>query len=243
MQLKTKSVVALAVLASASVGWSVAGHAATFTFEIQANLNAGPGNATATITTGANSLSATITNNLVNQLSFEQDVTGVCIFFLNSVMVINPEPGTQTNTIATVASDGSFTTGTTTTSWFTDGFPSPSEVFIIDSTPGAPRDTFGLIGAPGSDGTYSSPGIYNSGRSPFLFETATFNVIDIGNLTADSVVTGVNFIFGATEPVGVTGLPGTLVTPLPAALPLFATGIGLIAIAGWRRKRKAQAVA
>jgi hypothetical protein len=30
-------------------------------------------------------------------------------------------------------------------------------------------------------------------------------------------------------------------TPLPAALPLFATGLGLIAVAGWRRKRKAQA--
>jgi hypothetical protein len=27
--------------------------------------------------------------------------------------------------------------------------------------------------------------------------------------------------------------------PLPAALPLFATGIGAIGLLGWRRKRKA----
>ena len=32
-------------------------------------------------------------------------------------------------------------------------------------------------------------------------------------------------------------------TPLPAALPLFATGIGGLALLGWRRKRKARAVA
>jgi hypothetical protein len=32
-------------------------------------------------------------------------------------------------------------------------------------------------------------------------------------------------------------------TPLPAALPLFATGIGGLGLLGWRRKRKAQATA
>jgi uncharacterized protein (TIGR03118 family) len=37
-------------------------------------------------------------------------------------------------------------------------------------------------------------------------------------------------LFGAIEP-----------TPLPAALPLFATGIGGLGLFGWRRKRKAQA--
>jgi len=29
--------------------------------------------------------------------------------------------------------------------------------------------------------------------------------------------------------------------PLPATLPLFATGIGALGLLGWRRKRKAQA--
>ena len=31
------------------------------------------------------------------------------------------------------------------------------------------------------------------------------------------------------------------VTPLPAALPLFATGLGALGLLSWRRKRKAQA--
>jgi hypothetical protein len=35
----------------------------------------------------------------------------------------------------------------------------------------------------------------------------------------------------------------TTVTPLPAALPLFATGLGALGLLGWRRKRKAQTVA
>jgi hypothetical protein len=34
-------------------------------------------------------------------------------------------------------------------------------------------------------------------------------------------------------------LTGTVVeTPLPAALPLFATGLGALGLLGWRRKRK-----
>jgi len=32
-------------------------------------------------------------------------------------------------------------------------------------------------------------------------------------------------------------------TPIPAALPLFATGLGALGLLGWRRKKKAQAVA
>ena len=31
-------------------------------------------------------------------------------------------------------------------------------------------------------------------------------------------------------------------TPLPAALPLFATGLAGLGLLGWRRKRKAQAI-
>jgi hypothetical protein len=39
------------------------------------------------------------------------------------------------------------------------------------------------------------------------------------------------------------GDAGTPTTPLPAAVPLFATGLGAMGLLGWRRKRKAQAVA
>lgn len=36
---------------------------------------------------------------------------------------------------------------------------------------------------------------------------------------------------------------GVNAVPLPAALPLFATGLGALGLFGWRRKRKAEAIA
>ncbi len=38
-----------------------------------------------------------------------------------------------------------------------------------------------------------------------------------------------------------TEVPGTGATPLPAALPLFGTGLGVMGLFGWRRKRKGAA--
>jgi hypothetical protein len=43
-------------------------------------------------------------------------------------------------------------------------------------------------------------------------------------------------------PIGVAELTPPDNTPLPAALPLFATGLGALGLFGWRRKRKVSAV-
>ena len=45
------------------------------------------------------------------------------------------------------------------------------------------------------------------------------------------------------SPTPLTANATVAATPLPAALPLFATGLGAMGLFGWRRKRKAQAVA
>jgi hypothetical protein len=52
-------------------------------------------------------------------------------------------------------------------------------------------------------------------------------------------------VFSGGDPtVLVTSSSGTLTpTPLPAALPLFAGGLGAMGLFGWRRKRKTKAVA
>src|SRR5262249_18316917 len=42
-------------------------------------------------------------------------------------------------------------------------------------------------------------------------------------------------------PPGVNHYIGLSEVPLPAALPLFATGLGVLGLLGWRRKRKAAA--
>jgi len=48
---------------------------------------------------------------------------------------------------------------------------------------------------------------------------------------------------GAVGAIGATLSPPSFVTPLPSALPLFATGLGALGLFGWRRKRKTQPAA
>lgn len=54
----------------------------------------------------------------------------------------------------------------------------------------------------------------------------------VANGTTDDLMLG--------ETSGTLSLPST---PVPAALPLFATGLGVMGLLGWRRKRRVQAVA
>jgi hypothetical protein len=68
---------------------------------------------------------------------------------------------------------------------------------------------------------------------------------DVGSLSFSNLT---NFItenadgtFSYTTSNGVNTYDGISETPLPAALPLFATGLGALGLLGWRRKRKALA--
>jgi hypothetical protein len=69
-----------------------------------------------------------------------------------------------------------------------------------------------------------------------------FAETDVGVPTIDPGGIGIALGFDGTE--SVTYLSGTQLigkapeTPLPAALPLFATGLGALGLLGWRRKRK-----
>jgi hypothetical protein len=69
------------------------------------------------------------------------------------------------------------------------------------------------------------------------------------NFAGDPILFGVEAVLSSTnssitaindyvDNINVTVNP----TPLPAALPLFATGLGALGLFGWRRKRTAQAV-
>jgi hypothetical protein len=64
----------------------------------------------------------------------------------------------------------------------------------------------------------------------------------IGSTTLTGIVTlltGVDyFFFASVEAQSSATELGTSATPLPAALPLFATGLGALGLLGWRRKRK-----
>jgi hypothetical protein len=78
----------------------------------------------------------------------------------------------------------------------------------------------------------------------------TWTVFAIAGLTADSIAT--NLLFQARRAPGfgfasagyhfdnvvVEDVTPAAATPLPAALPLFAAGLGALGLLGWRRKRK-----
>jgi hypothetical protein len=65
------------------------------------------------------------------------------------------------------------------------------------------------------------------------------------NFTASAASTTLGFFNGNTigslnglDNVTVTDQGAVSATPLPAALPLFASGLGAMGLFGWRRKRK-----
>jgi hypothetical protein len=118
------------------------------------------------------------------------------------------------------------------------------------SVGGQPDD---LIIGPGtgvsSPFTYASANASTDVHSPSIWETGTFTLTGLLGLT----ITGIKIEFGTT-PDSVTGLlscvgtsclggGGQTETPLPAALPLFASGLGAMGFVGWRRKRKNAAAA
>jgi hypothetical protein len=98
---------------------------------------------------------------------------------------------------------------------------------------------FGELNVFGS-GSSTSIGLGNSGGTLFAgfnFATPVSTLLASGSADFDG---GIVSVPGER---GLASLAGTAVlTPLPAALPLFATGIGGLGLLGWRRKRKAQAV-
>jgi len=88
----------------------------------------------------------------------------------------------------------------------------------------------------------ASPGFFNS----FSVTSDNFNNGGITDtVSADGSMVTLNWTGGLVS-MGVTNtfaatFAGTSVpsVPLPAALPLFATGLGALGLLGWRRKRKA----
>ena len=80
-----------------------------------------------------------------------------------------------------------------------------------------------------------SSGTLTPGKSTAFLEIET-NAINFGPGTV-SAIDGSSFTGPGFSPL----TPVT--TPLPAALPLFAGGLGALGVLGWRRKRKAAAAA
>ena len=72
-----------------------------------------------------------------------------------------------------------------------------------------------------------------SAPNPF-YNTLFLDVTHVPNMV---ILSGSNYLIGGGG--GSADFGNSVPTPAPAALPLFATGIGAIGLLGWRRKRKA----
>jgi hypothetical protein len=93
--------------------------------------------------------------------------------------------------------------------------------------------------------TIGTTRVLGSGEDEALFLEVTNVVIFPGggssiSQTGDDARTNVSLGPLLDLPVGTWE---ETTTPLPAALPLFASGLGGLVLLGWRRKRKAQAAA
>jgi hypothetical protein len=95
--------------------------------------------------------------------------------------------------------------------------------------------------------TLSGSGLTAADFSAFDFTTGTINTSDNPNFAGDTIEFGIGLRgvtpgcnpCDATAQVNLDNVSFTVSpTPLPAALPLFATGLGVLGLFGWRRKRK-----
>lgn len=140
--------------------------------------------------------------------------------------------------------------------WFPTGATVPNPVTTVDNVASASLSAPGkFVFSSGYGLTYES----NGGSNPFTgleftitqsggLSLATF-LADLQSSTSDSS-TGLCtapssgcFYADVINANGKTGLIdfglGATATPVPAALPLFVSGLGAIGLFGWRRKRKA----
>jgi hypothetical protein len=112
---------------------------------------------------------------------------------------------------------------------------SQSSLYLVDTSTGLAS----LIGSSGSVqfGTMVYiDGVYYAGTATGTpYKVVTFDPNTAAVLTGQDSNSNV---FWGLAPDDTT----TDATPLPAALPLFATGIGGLGLLDWRRKRRAQAV-
>jgi hypothetical protein len=127
------------------------------------------------------------------------------------------------------------------------GFTAPT--YSVDQTAQSSVDGFGKMNVEFND--TNQPGGFSSAASSITFTltdtTANWlSAAAVLALNAKGYEVGAHIFVCSTDPCTIgnnTGVTGFASAPLPAALPLFVSGLGLIGFAGMRKRRKAARLA
>jgi hypothetical protein len=217
----------LAALGALAISVPIA-HANVFTFVTPAGstTSGGPVSASATLTTGAGTVSITLTDLQANPTDVAQLISDLDFVLSNGATTgtLASSSGQQIN----VAANGTLTLGSTgSTGWGLNN----------NVGGGLQLDALGfigpaglIIGPPGAGGVYTNANASIAGNgphNPFLNQTATF-VVNVAGVTGLTNITSATFSFGTVPGINVPGVPTTPPVPEPSSLVLGATMIGMV---------------
>jgi hypothetical protein len=190
---------------------------ATLTFETAGNATVvdGPVAASATFTTSAGALDITLQNDLANPSGVGQLLSSLWFTLSGGATAsLNGSSGT----LITVNKDKTYNGpgSPVATAWVFQTSGTSLVVCVIcpgGNAPVAPAHV--IIGAPAADNTYASAGgsiAGNGPHNPFIFQTATFHLVD-SSISANTLVGGVVFGLGTAGTQYVPGIPDQNDTP------------------------------
>lgn len=230
---------------AAMFAFGASANAVTFQTPIGSTVTDGSVDASATFTMGTDGLTLVLTDLLQNPKSSGQTISGIS--FAVSGAVGSPSLTSAMGPLSTINSGGTYTIpsgSSPLTHWGTTVSPDGTTTL----TGGQP---YQLIVGPDSAGGFTGAGKYSNANNgfdnfnPYVLGSATFDIF-LSGVLSNSKISDVVFQFGTqagsnlVTGVCSVGCPNTSLpaTPLPASLPLLATGLGVMGLLARRRKRK-----